>query len=269
MKMLTKANPKSHTRNHAHVVKISATAKVPDAQADAANASSSAIPARSADDVVELLQQFASRLIHAQEEERQKLSLEIHDDLGSKVALMALSIREIIENEKEHSGFRVHDLQKVLDEIITLSAALRDISHGLQLPLLRYAGIRPALKWLCEKFDRAGRTHLDVTISAEIPRLPAEKELCIFRVAQESLQNATKHSRAKKVRVVLKYEPREILLTVSDNGSGFIRSEINGQRGLGLLSMEARAVSVGGHVVVTSSRGEGTTVRLSVPLEEQ
>jgi signal transduction histidine kinase len=218
---------------------------------------------------VALLQQFALRLIHAQEEERQKLSLEIHDDLGSKVALMALSVREVIENEQEHSGSRVQDLHKILDDIIALSAALRDLSHGLQLPLLRYAGIKPALKWLCEKFQRVSRTHIDVTIPAELPRLPAEKELCIFRIAQEALQNVTKHSAANKVSIALEYEPRQIQLTVADNGSGFIRSKLNGQGGLGLLSMEARALSVGGHVVVTSSRGEGTTVRLRVPLREQ
>jgi signal transduction histidine kinase len=218
---------------------------------------------------VSLLQQFALRLIHAQEEERQKLSLEIHDDLGSKVALMALSVREIIEREKEHSGSRVDDLHKILDEIITLSGALRDLSHGLQLPLLRYGGIRPALKWLCERFEGANRIHLAVAIPAELPRLPAEKELCIFRIAQESLQNVMKHSGAGKVSVVLKYEPHQIRLTVSDNGCGFIRSKLIGQRGLGLLSMEARALSVRGHVVVTSSRGEGTTVLLRVPLEEQ
>jgi signal transduction histidine kinase len=218
---------------------------------------------------VALLQQFALRLIHAQEEERHKISSEIHDDLGSKVALMALSVREIIENEKDHSCSHAHDLHRVLDEIITLSTALRDLSHGLQLPLLRYAGIKPALKWLCEKFERAGRTHLDVEISGEVPRLSTEKELCIFRIAQESLQNITKHSSANKVSIVLKYEPRQIQLTVADNGCGFIRSKINGQGGLGLLSMEARALSVGGYFVVTSSRGEGTTVRLSIPLNER
>jgi two-component system, NarL family, sensor kinase len=216
---------------------------------------------------VTLLQQFARRLIHAQEDERQRISSEIHDDLGNRVALMALSIRQIIDQKKEHPG-RFHDLNRILDEIGTLSNALRDLSHGLQPPVLRYAGIGPALRWLCEKFGANG-IDVDLAIPEELPRLPEEKELCIFRIAQESLQNVVKHSGAGKVRIALDYEPHHAQLTIFDNGRGFIRSEAIDRRGLGLLSMEARALCVRGRLVVASSPGIGTTVRLRIPLQEE
>jgi signal transduction histidine kinase len=214
-----------------------------------------------------ILKQFAQRLIHAQEEERQRISLEMHDDAGNKIALMSLTIRQIIERHKEHSIS--DDLNKILHDISSLSHALRDLSHGLHPPLLRYGGIGPALKWLCEKFRTANGPDTEFFSPAELPRLSAEKELCIFRVAQESLQNVVKHSGADKVSIILEYEPHQIQLTISDNGCGFIPSEATGQRGLGLLSMEARALCVRGHFEVTSSRGNGTTVCLSIPLEDE
>jgi signal transduction histidine kinase len=207
-------------------------------------------------------------LIHAQEEERQRISLEIHDGLANQVALMAMSIRRFIEQQKERSVSGGSDLHRTLDEISTLASALRDLSHGLQPPLLRYAGIKPALKWLCEKFESANDIDLDVVIPAELPRLPAAKELCIFRVAQESLQNVVKHSRADKVSIVLDCNPHQLQLTISDNGRGFIRSATIDRRGLGLLSMEARALCVRGRFVVTSSPGLGTTIRFSIPRHE-
>jgi signal transduction histidine kinase len=223
-------------------------------------------PRLSRDKDFTVLKQFAQRLLHAQDEERQRIALEIHDDVGNKVAMMALFIRQIIEQHKEGSVSK--DLYRVLDEIKTLSNTLRDLSHGLQPPLLRYGGIRPALKSLCEKFETVNGTQMEFFSPAEFPRLSAQQEHCIFRVAQESLQNVVKHSGADRVRIVLDREPHQIQLTISDNGHGFVRSETTAQQGLGLLSMEARALCVRGHLVVNSSLGTGTKISLTIPFQE-
>ena len=132
--------------------------------------------------------------------------------------MMSLFIRQIIEKHKEQPVSQ--DLFRVLDEIKTLSNTLRDLSHGLQPPLLRYGGIRPALKSLCEKFQTVNGTQMEFFSPAEFPRLSAQQEHCIFRVAQESLQNVVKHSGADRVRIVLDREPHQIQLTISDNGHG-------------------------------------------------
>jgi signal transduction histidine kinase len=215
---------------------------------------------------VGLLQQFARRLINAQEEERQRISREIHDDLGNRIALMALSIRQIIKQSPENSSWSTSELNKVIDQIADLSTAMRDLSHGLHPPLLRHVGIKAALKSLRDSFERTHGIATELVGVAELPKIPDEMALCIFRVTQESLQNIAKHADADKVTIVFDQTPRQIRLTVSDTGRGFVRSDVAQKGGLGLLSMEARARGIGGHLSVDSSPRAGTEVRLTIPL---
>lgn len=211
------------------------------------------------------LQQFARRLIHAQEDERQRLSREIHDDLGHTIAMMSLSVRQIMKQPSKNASSRTRDLNKILDGITNLSTALRDLSHWLHPATLRYLGIPAALKSLCEGFQEAYGLHIDLAVPPEMPRLAEEVELSIFRIAQESLQNITKHSGSNKVRIVLEHTHRQIRLSVYDKGQGFVRSEAIQKGGLGLLSMEERALSMGGALAVESSPSAGTEIRLTIP----
>jgi two-component system NarL family sensor kinase len=211
---------------------------------------------------------LARRLINAQEEERQRISRELHDDVGNRIALMALSIRQIIKQSPDPSSAMTHELHKIFDQVADLSTALRDLSHGLHPPLLRYLGIKAALKSLHEQFEKTTGIQVHFMVGNELPRLPDEMALCIFRVTQESLHNVAKHSRARRVTVALDRTPRQIRLTVSDTGRGFIRSQAIHNCGLGLLSMEARALCIGGRLTVNSSPGAGTEICLTVPLLE-
>lgn len=211
-----------------------------------------------------LLQQFARRSINAQEEERQRISREIHDDLANRIALMALSIRQIMKQSGENSI--TCELHKVIDQIADLSAAMRDLSHGLHPPLLRHVGLKAALKSLRDSFEKTHGIATELVGVAELPRISDEMSLCIYRVTQESLHNIAKHAGADKVTIALDHTPRHIRLTVSDTGRGFVRSDVVQKGGLGLLSMEARALSIGGHLTVNSSSDAGTEVRLTVPL---
>jgi signal transduction histidine kinase len=207
------------------------------------------------------LRQFARRLINAQEEERQRISREIHDDLGSRIALTACGIQQIMKRHPKST----QELNKILEAINDLSTVLHDLSHCLHPPQLQYVGIGPALKSLHEKFEKTCGIRTDVVVPAELPRLPDEVELCIFRISQECLQNAAKYSSADQVRTVLEHTPLQIRLIVSDTGRGFILSEAIQKSGLGLLSMEERALSIGGCLTVNSSPGFGTEVRLTIP----
>jgi signal transduction histidine kinase len=211
-----------------------------------------------------LLQQFARRSINAQEAERQRISREIHDDLSNRIALMALSVRQIIKQSRDNSV--TAGLQKIIEQIADLSAAMRDLSHGLHPPLLRHIGIKAALKSLRDSFEKTHGIRTELVGVAELPRVSDEMALCIFRVIQESLQNVAKHARADRVAITLHHTPRQIRLTVSDTGRGFVRSDVIQKGGLGLLSMEARALSIGGHLTVNSSAVAGTEVCLTVPL---
>jgi signal transduction histidine kinase len=215
------------------------------------------------------LQQFARRLINAQEEERQRISRELHDDIGNRIALLSLSLRRSIKESPEASDLRKHELSKVLDGITDLSAALRNLSHCLHPAPLRCLGIRPALKSMQDGFEKTYGIRMDLVIPPDVPRLPDDVELCIFRITQECLQNVTKHSGADKVRIVLKYTPKQVRLTVSDTGRGFIRADAMQKGGLGLLSMEERALSIGGNLMVNSTPGGGTEIWLTIPIQPE
>src|ERR1051326_907884 len=214
-----------------------------------------------------LMQEFALRLINAQEEERQRISQLMHDDLGSRIALMALSLRQIIK-ETSGVGSNLCELNAVLQQVTELSAAVRDISHGLHPLLLRHVGIGAALKSLHETFEKTHgiRTHL--TVAEQLSQLPYKVALCIFRVAQESLRNVAKHSGADRVTIMLRSVSGHICLTVSDTGGGFIQSKAIQKGGLGLLSMEAWALSVGARLTVNSSPEAGTEIRLTIPFRD-
>jgi signal transduction histidine kinase len=214
-----------------------------------------------------LMQQFALRLINAQEEERQRISQELHDDLGNRIGLMALSLRQIIKEASSKAGSNLTELDEVFHQVTDLSAAVRDISHGLHPLLLRHIGIKVALKSLHETFEKTHGIRTDLTVAEELPQLPHKVALCIFRITQECLRNVAKHSGADRVSITLGSVPGHISLAVSDTGRGFVnQSEAIRKGGLGLLSMEARALSVGGRLTVNSSPESGTEIRLTVPL---
>jgi signal transduction histidine kinase len=213
------------------------------------------------------LQEFARRLINAQEGERQRIGREIHDDLGNRIALMSLSLRQFMKERPENQGASMRELNKILHGIADLSTALRNLSHQLHSPALHHLGVVAGLKSLQEAFEKTHGIRLDVSVPAVLPRLGDEVELCIFRISQECLQNVAKHSGADKARIVLEHTSKQVRLTVTDNGRGFDPAKAIQQGGLGLLSMEERALSLRGRLTVASSAHAGTEVRLTIPIQ--
>jgi signal transduction histidine kinase len=214
------------------------------------------------------LQQFARRLIRAQEEERQKIAREIHDALGNRIAMLSLSLRQSAKQECAGTGTTAQELDTVLDGITNLSTALRNLSHWLHPPALRYLGVVPALKSLQQDFAKAYSMRVDLVAPKEVPRLSDEIELCIYRISQECLQNIAKHSGSDQARIVLEYSPKQVRLTVSDSGRGFDRVKAVREGGLGLLSMEQRAQSNGGRLTINATPGLGTEIRLVLRLSK-
>jgi len=212
------------------------------------------------------VQKFARGLINAQEEERQRISREIHDDLGGKIAFLAFSIRQLLSQRGQTSNCA--ELTKVVDGLTELSTALRDLSHSLHPPSLRYVGIGGALKSLGKAFQDNYKIQIDVSVPTQFPRLTSDLELCVFRITQECLQNIVKHAGADRAHIRLERNSGQLRLTVSDSGKGFIRSDAVQNGGVGLLSMQERAMSLGGRVLLTTSPGQGTEVALTVPLQE-
>ena len=209
------------------------------------------------------LQELAKRLMEAQEEERRRISRELHDDIGQRVSLLAIEldlVRQLLEGQ-EHLRDRVERAQAATGE---LGTDLHQLSHALHSSKLQYLGLPAALRELCSRI--AEKHSLTVQLDCEEQRvaLPEEDALALFRVAQEALNNVVRHSRATKVKVALTQTPNEVRLMVCDNGTGF--DPVRKTSGIGVIGMRERLRAIEGEFqIITEPRG-GTEVHAKVPI---
>lgn len=212
------------------------------------------------------LREATAKLIKTQEEERHRIARELHDDIGQRLSLIELelrSIRDAVGRNPTTSGLRPA-LDDLAAELSGVSEAARGLSHGLHPVQLEFLGLMPALKSLCAEFERKTSIRVILEGSAHSPDLDGEVSLCLFRVAQEALNNVVKHSHATTVHVKMASDKSQVWLRVADNGVGF-SSNHEHILGLGLANMKERLLSVGGSIAINSSRKTGTLVVASAP----
>jgi len=207
------------------------------------------------------------RLLEAQEEERRRIAREVHDDLGSRIAELALSIHQIITQSPELSESAVAGLDGLLEKTTALSGAIRSISHQLHSPVLKLVGLPAALRSLCRQFQASTGIRVFLTIGG-VDEIPGDTALSLYRIAQESLNNIARHSGASTARVRLTRKPGEIQLTISDSGSGFA-AKSKRSSGLGLISMEERVRALHGTFQIRTRPGAGTHLRAVIPMSLQ
>jgi two-component system sensor histidine kinase UhpB len=199
-------------------------------------------------------------VLKAQEEERKRVARDLHDEVNQ--ALTALLLR--LEAATQHAP---PELQAELNETKQLAnqamMELLDLARQLRPTALDDHGLAAALAGHVREQDRRGhaRSHLD--LDPAVQDLPPEVETVIYRVAQEAMTNATRHSGAKRIDVSLGRVDSRVVLEVSDDGKGFAFAEEG--KGLGLSGMRERALLVDGTLEIDSRPGKGTTVRLEVP----
>lgn len=232
----------------------------------------------------------AGRVLRAQEEERRRLALELHDQTGQSLTALALHAEAIVQRLKGETSpaalqarFQAERLtllaQKTLEEVQALSRQLRP-------PMLDDLGLAAALRWLAE--DAGERLNVQTQVHFEnspaLPqaltpdepeRLPGEIETALFRIAQEGLTNAVRHGQAKRVQIRMCRQETAISLYVEDDGTGFepLGSEqpaMNGagRQGVGLEGMRERAQLLGGALTIHSRPGHGCQVAVSIPLAQ-
>jgi PAS domain S-box-containing protein len=213
----------------------------------------------------EALSGVGRRLIEAHEEERTWLARELHDDINQRIALLVIQLERWAQHPPS-SGVDVTDhIRPVLEQLSDLGKDIQALSHRLHSSKLEYLGIAVAANGFCKELSEQQKVEIDFS-HAEVPRgLPKEISLCLFRVLQEALQNAVKHSGERHFSVELHGTSQEIQLTVSDSGVGFDQQDAITRRGLGLISMRERMQLVGGEFSIKSKRGAGTTIRARVP----
>jgi signal transduction histidine kinase len=206
------------------------------------------------------------RLMAAHEEERAWIARELHDDINQQIALTTVKLDELKENVPEEAAASHDDIRQRLSN---LGSAVRALSHRLHSSKLEYLGIVEAASSYCRELSEHLKVEIDFSHS-EIPDdVPNEISLCIFRVLQEALQNAVKHSGVRHFKVELQGTSREIQLRVRDLGCGFdFNDRISGQ-GMGLISMRERLQFFNGVLSITSKPNVGTTIYAQVPIPTQ
>jgi signal transduction histidine kinase len=206
------------------------------------------------------LRDLGRRMLKAQEDERSRIALELHDDVSQQAVALSIDLQRMVDSSAEQVRKIARDAQR---HVKSLLKSVHDLSHRLHPANLRLVGLVGALGQLQRDLSRPGTT---ITVFSDnvAPTLPDDIALCLYRIAQEGMQNATKYSGARNIRVHLRGDSDAITLTVIDDGTGFDVGASTG-KGLGLLSMHERAQSVGGTLTVVSRKRAGTRLQVSVP----
>jgi PAS domain S-box-containing protein len=214
----------------------------------------------------EALASVSRRLIRAQEEERTWIARELHDDFNQRIALLAMNLETLKQELPTSDGKVIRRIEESSKLTSELASDIHALSHRLHSSKLELLGLVGACHSFCRELS--DRQNVEVAFhSRDLPKnLPPQIALCLFRVLQEALQNAVKHSGARRFDVSLSGAPSEILLAVHDSGIGFDPEKAIEGNGLGLISMMERLKLVDGQLSIDSKPQVGTTIHARVPL---
>lgn len=216
------------------------------------------------------LRLLASQLLRLQEEERRRISRDLHDDINQRLALLSIDI-EMLEQQLSNAPIgTVRTIHTIQNRIVELSEDVRRLAHQFHPSVLDDLGLSIALRRLVDDFQ--ARTGIDARfIGKDIPQHLAQSLVtCLYRVAQEGLANISRHAKAKNVRVDLRRVENGLQLMVSDDGVGFEVNRDGVRRGsLGLLSMKERVSLVAGSFDIQSTVGQGTRICAWVPFKQE
>jgi|GEM_PF-1470058 len=215
--------------------------------------------------------EYARRLIMLEEDLRKRISAELHDDIGQGLAALGLNLGNIGNNLPEGAGndlrLRVEESQTLTKEVIR---TLRHLMGELRPLLLDDFGLAEAVRLQAGLFENRTGIGVAVHVDPEFPRLDTKKEIVLFRIFQESLNNVLKHAAGTRVSILLSSAGNSVRLFITDDGKGFelsgASSQLNGS-GWGLTIMRERAALVGGKFQVDTAPGEGTTISVEIAAE--
>jgi PAS domain S-box-containing protein len=203
------------------------------------------------------------RTIEAQEHERTRIARELHDDIGQRLALLAINLSQLQQHAAPEIRGRVGALKNQTSEIAT---DIQTISHRLYSSKLESLGLAAAMRSFCNEFGEQQKVEIDFETHDLPDPLPPDISLCLFRVLQEALYNSAKHSGGRHFEVRSWGMPNEVHLTVSDFGSGFDKNAAKASRGVGLISMHERLKILSGTLSIESQPKRGTTIHAFVPI---
>lgn len=210
------------------------------------------------------IRDFSEGALRSVEEERQRIARELHDDTAQRLATLMVKVRLLTKDADEVR--RAQGLAELREQILEAAEGVKRIARGLRPPELEEVGLRSALQAHTRSLWEAAGFQVEVDMEPVEHLLDLEAKLCLYRIIQESLSNALRHSGTDRARVTIWVEDGRVAALVEDEGRGFRAAKASTDgAGLGLVGMQERAVMLGGRVLVDSTPGEGTRVRIELP----
>jgi signal transduction histidine kinase len=220
------------------------------------------------------LADLLNQVVGAQEAERQRIARDLHDATAQSLSAIAMGLRGTANSVYEQAPAAYAQLAAVQNFATEALGELRRIMADLRPPQLDDLGLAASLRWYVGAFQQRN-PGIDTTLNVigDAVRLPASREMALFRVAQEALTNIAKHAHATRASVLVETKPERVVVTVQDNGRGFDTARVLGRRdgaaNWGLLGMRERTLLLGGDYEIKSAPGQGTLVRVSVPVTRE
>jgi signal transduction histidine kinase len=211
------------------------------------------------------------QIVSAQEAERQRIARELHDGTGQLLTGLGLGLMGAAETVNSNPELASKQLVELKDLNARALRELRDLIADLRPSVLDDLGLVPALQGQVQEFTERSGVQASLIVGGRRRRLEPEIEIVLFRIAQEALNNVGKHAQASKTLMRLEFEPQQVQLIITDNGQGFNPREAleaggAQRRAWGLLGMQERVSLVGGVCEIVSRHGDGSTVRVVIPI---
>jgi signal transduction histidine kinase len=210
------------------------------------------------------LARLGGGLLRIQEAERARIARELHDGISQQLAVVALELDALQGRLPELGNPRRADVAVLAQGIRTIAADLQQVTRGLHPARLEHLGLVSAVRALARDMD-SYKLRIDVAESDWPDDVPSVVALSLYRVAQEALHNAAKHSAANAVAVSFRGEGTALTLTITDQGVGFDTHGAGASGGLGIVSMRQRLRMIGGSLTITAAPGQGTRVQAQLP----
>jgi signal transduction histidine kinase len=216
----------------------------------------------------ENLREMAERVVIAQEEERKRISRDLHDDLGQVLTTQLFELRKLQEEVTSPGKMLFARLQMLHDQTNETFQTIHRLAQDLRPPALDALGLKLALKNYCAEFTRRFQIPVTFEFDQEIYALPDIYNITLYRTLQEALTNIVKHAQASQVWVEINLDEDHIMLTIQDNGQGFDPSQAQ-SNGLGLSGLRERLTLVGGSLQISSNPVRGTILSARLPMSEE
>ncbi|MDL1966202.1 MAG: PAS domain-containing sensor histidine kinase [Candidatus Desulfofervidus auxilii] len=212
------------------------------------------------------LHNLSTYLQRVLEEERARISREIHDELGQLLTVLKIEIRKLKERILKDKGEFSDELETIKNLIDIIINRTRTISYQLRPPLLDHVGLYAAIEWQIEEFQRTTGIKCKLKMNPGNITLDKEFSIALFRVLQEALTNVARHSGASNVNVVINKIGCKLVMRITDNGIGISQEKISDSKSLGIISIKERISYLGGSVKIYGKENSGTTVLVTIPL---